>query len=282
MSPPEPRSAQAGDGVWARFGDGARSDRAAQGEAFVYRTVLHPHPQSRFVAVTLAAVDLCGLRIGYVPGVQDVPKVALDQARGLVPERDRAALVAVFNGGYKPEHGHWGMAAFGTNLVPARPGGCTVAIGKDDRVSVRSGLPPESEPLLAYRQTPPCLLENGAIEPRLLAGQEKPWGGQAKDLVTRRRSALGIDAQGRFLFYAAGEEASPLHLAKALVAAGAAAGAQLDINWYWTRFLLFGEREGRLAVTSTLIAGMEYQPTSYVERASDRDFFYVLGRGAPP
>ncbi len=282
VKPPEARTAQPGDGAWTRFGDGARGDRAAGDPPLTYRTVLHPHPQSRFVTVTLAAVDRCLTRIGYVPGVQDVPTVAFAPARGLVPEPDRAELVAVFNGGYKPEHGRWGMFAAGTSLVPARSGGCTLSIAPGGEFRISSETPGADAALLAYRQTPPCLIENASLDPRLAKGQDKPWGGQAKDLVTRRRSALGVDAPGHYLFYAVGEEASPLYLAKALLAAGASAGAQLDINWYWTRFLLFGEKDGRLGVTNTLIDGMEFQPRSYVERASDRDFFYVVRRSSPP
>ena len=228
------------------------------------------------MTVTLAALDLCRLRLGYVPGKEDVPKVTVPIERGVVPEPDRAALVAVFNGGYKPEHGKFGMFAAGSSLVPPREGACTVGLTPSSGVSISSQAP--AADLIAYRQTPRCLLENGALNPSLLAGDEKPWGGQAKDVVTRRRSALGVDATGRFLFYAAGDEASPRLLAKALLAAGASAGAQLDINWYWVRFLLFAEREGRLGVSSTLIPGMEYQSTGYVERANERDFFYVARR----
>ena len=242
----------------------------------LYRTTLRPHPQSRFVSVSLAALDLCRLSVGYVPGKEDVPKISVPIERGLVPEAERAALVAVFNGGYKPEHGKFGMFAAGTSLVPPREMACTVGVTSQGRVTI-SSQPPAPE-LVAYRQTPRCLLENGELHPNLVAGNEKPWGGRAKDVVTRRRSALGIDASGRWLFFATGEEASPQKLAKALLSAGAVAGAQLDINWYWTRFLLFAERDGRLLVSSTLMPGMEFQRSGYVERPSERDFFYVTRR----
>ncbi|HEV8247984.1 MAG TPA: hypothetical protein VGP93_19550 [Polyangiaceae bacterium] len=278
VEPPEPRTAQSGDGEWTRLGDASRGERAAQGEALLYRTVLHPHPASRFVSVTLAAIDLCRARLGFVPGVQDVPQVELGIRRGLVPETDRAAVIAVFNGGYKPEHGHFGMFAAGTTLVPAREDACTLLISKQGRIEISGHKPEPGAELIAFRQTPPCLFEQGALDARLASGNEKPWGGQAKDLVTRRRSALAVTLDARYLIYAVGEEAGPRYLAKALLAAGAAVGAELDINWYWTRFLLLSERDGRLAVGSSLISGMEYQPTSYVERASDRDFFYVMRR----
>jgi hypothetical protein len=279
VNPPEAQTAQPGDGAWTALGDPKKAERAAGPEPTVFRTLLHPHPQSRFVSVTLAAVDLCRLRLGYVPGKEDVPGVAFPAARGLVPEADQAALVAVFNGGYKPEHGKFGMLASGVSLVPPREGACTVGFSAAG-VSISSQAPDNT--LEAYRQTPACLLEAGALHPKLVAGDEKPWGGRAKDLVTRRRSAVGIDGSGRFLFYAVGEEAGPRLLGRALLAAGASAGAQLDINWYWTRFLLFGESGGRLAVTSTLLTGMEFQSTGYVSRPSERDFFYLVRRAPRP
>jgi hypothetical protein len=198
-----------------------------------------------------------------------------------VPGAHQESLLAVFNGGWKPEHGRWGMFRGGTSVVPARAGGCTVSVDQRGKVTLSSALPGDVAALEAYRQTPPCLFENGALHPKLAAGDEKPWGGRAKDVVTRRRSAVGVSQDGRFLFYAVGDEASPKWLARALMLAGAGAGAELDINWYWTRFLLFGEKAGALDVTSTLIPGMEFQSRGYVERPSGRDFFYVLRRAAP-
>ncbi len=280
MTTLEPATASAGDGVWTRLGDPERGDRAGSGEAALHQTRLHPHPASRFVTVTVAAIDLCRARIGYTPGTEDAPKVELS-GRGLVPPDRQEALIAVFNGGWKPEHGRWGMYRSGISVVPAREGGCTVRVAQDGKVTLSSTMPADVDTLEAYRQTPPCLFENGTLHPKLAAGDEKPWGGKAKDVVTRRRSAVGVSEDGRFLFYAVGDEASPKWLAKALLSAGASVGAELDINWYWTRFLLFGEKDGALAVTSTLIPGMEFQGRGYVERPSDRDFFYVLSRRSP-
>jgi hypothetical protein len=85
------------------------------------------------------------------------------------------------------------------------------------------------------------------------------------------------------LFYAIGEETEPRWLAEGLRVAGATRAAELDINWYWTRFLLFGDADGRLKITSTLVPKMEHMETEYVERQSIRDFFYAKVRDhAPP
>jgi hypothetical protein len=116
------------------------------------------------------------------------------------------------------------------------------------------------------------------VHPSLRAGRDKAWKGQIADLKTRRRSAVGIDASGRVLFYAIGEEADARWLAEGMRLAGAHAALQLDINWYWTRFLVTGAVDGKRRVTSTLIPKMEYQKTGYVERPSTRDFFYAVAR----
>ena len=63
-----------------------------------------------------------------------------------------------------------------------------------------------------------------------------------------------------------------------LRAAGASDGAQLDINWNWTRFFTFARGpDGKLGVAKTLVE-VEHTRRDYVETASKRDFFYVVRR----
>jgi len=278
--PPSQKSAAPGDGRWTPFGDAALGERAAAEPRAVVRTVVHPHPESRFVTVTIAALDLDRLSLHLAPGTEDLAwaKLKPGESAGLVPASDRDALVLVTNGGFQPKHGRWGLAANGVVVTPPRKEGCTVALygTSSVRVAPWPALADSAAEMTSYRQTPPCILDGGAVHPALLKGLDKPWAGHTADLTTRRRSAVGIDADGQVLFYAIGEEASPRWLAEALRIAGAKSAAQLDINWYWTRFLLFGTEGGALHVTSTLIPKMEHLRTEYVERASSRDFFYVI------
>lgn len=277
--PPSEKSAAPGDGRWTPFGDAALGERATAEPRAVARTVVHPHPESRFITVTIAAMDLGRLSVHLRPGTEDLAwaKLPPGESAGLVPAGDRDALVLVMNGGFQPKHGRWGLAANGVVVTPPRKEGCTVAVygTATVRVAPWPALAHSASEMTSYRQTPPCILDGGAVHPALLKGLDKPWAGHTADLTTRRRSAVGIDAEGRVLFYAIGEEASPRWLAEALRLAGASSAAQLDINWYWTRFLLFGTEGGALHVTSTLIPKMEHLRTEYVERASSRDFFYV-------
>jgi len=280
--PPSEKSAAPGDGHWTQIGDAALGERAAKEPRVAARTTVHPHPESRFITVTIAAMDVGHVAVRSVAGTEDVAWAKLKgvEAPGLVPAGDRDALVAVMNGGFQPKHGRWGLSANGVVVTPPRKEGCTIALYGDG--SVRIGPWPSLEgsanDMKGYRQTPPCILDSGAVHPSLVKGQDKAWAGHAADLTTRRRSAIGIDASRTVLFYAMGEEASPRWLAEALRIAGATSAAELDINWYWTRFLLFGTEGGALHVTSTLVPKMEHMKTEYVERASSRDFFYVVRR----
>jgi hypothetical protein len=245
-------------------------------------TLLHPHPVSRFLSVHVVAIDLSRVELGWLPGTADVDAKTLPSVSvGLVPAEQQARLVAVFNGGFQPAHGRWGMYLRPHVMVPPRDVGCTIALGQDGGVQIASWpeIAPQLERLKASRQTPPCLMAGGELHPKLLANDERPWGGRAKDLVTRRRSAIGLDAGRRVLYYALGIEVGPRLLAEALRHAGAAEAAELDINFNWTRFLLFGRgADGVLQVTQPLLPDMPFSRKGYVTRKNDRDFFYVLER----
>ena len=286
VTPPSARSAAPDDGRFTAFGDGTKGERAATEPPIVVRTVLHPHPESRWVTVTVAAIDLRRVALRLVPGTEDLryANLPVGPESGLVPASDRPALALVMNGGFQPKHGHWGLLATGVVVSRPREDGCTIAV--DPSFGVQIGpwatLPDAARGAGTLRQTPPCLVDGGAVHPSLLAGRDKAWAGHTADLRTRRRSAIGIDRSREVLFYAIGEETEPRWLAEGLRLAGAVSAAELDINWYWTRFLLFGEEtkggRGGLRVTSTLVPKMEHMETEYVERASTRDFFYAVRR----
>ena len=276
LAPPYTRSAQAGDGVWTPLA--TATDRAANGTPVLHKTTLHPHPDSRFIALTVVAIDLKHVTLGFVPGTDDLGEGKVPFAPGLVAVEHQPRLLAIFNGGFQPQHGGWGMKLAETTVVPPREVGCTIALFADGAVAIRSwaNVAGRSQAMTAFRQTPPCLVEQGDVHAELLAGRDKAWGGRAPGVVTRRRSALGLDRTGRTLFYAVSVEATPKLLAEGMRAVGAHDAAELDINWNWTRFLLFGDNQrGELRVSSSFVPGT-YGKSTYVERPSERDFFYIL------
>jgi hypothetical protein len=160
-----------------------------------------------------------------------------------------------------------------------------VALYADGSVRIRTHrelVGHEGGDLLAYRQTPPCLVEQGAVLPALL-GEEKPrrWGLSETGGVDIRRSALGLAEGGRTLLYGLGEWITPRALAEAMRAAGAVDVAELDVNWSYTRFFLYGPGASPGAppqITEALIPKLKHAAGEYVTRPAERDFFYLARR----
>lgn len=281
--PPFEKTAASGDGKWIALGSTSAGDRAAQESPVLVRTVVHPHKTAPFISVTIAAIDLSRLSLHLIPGTDDVDKKAYKGITpGYVPKPDHESLVVVLNGGFQPRHGRWGFQVGDQTIMPPRDNGCTIAIYSDNTVKIRTWpvLAASRDRMAGFRQTPPCLLEQGQVHPELVAGRDKIWAGHNPDIVTRRRSSIGIDKTGTILFYGLGMEASPLLIAEAMRHAGAMDAAELDINWAWTRFLLYGKKksDGELRVTSTLVPETVHGKTQYVARPSERDFFYLTFR----
>jgi hypothetical protein len=286
FTPPFERSAKPEDGKWVPLGDTKRGDHAGEAPNLLFRTTVHPHKVSRFIAVTVVAIDLTRASVHLVAGTEDpvaahVPK---EQRTGLVAAAHQDSLLAVFNGGYQTAHGHWGVMIDSKVFVPARDPGCTLALYRDGSARIRSwpALAASQDEMIAFRQTPPCLVEDGQLHPDLQALRERAWGGRVPNIKTRNRSAVGVDRSGRIFFYGFGDEAGPALLGEGMRFAGAVSAAQLDINYHWTRFLLFGKKpDKKLGMTSPLAAQMQHEPGGYVSRPASRDFFYVR-RGSPP
>lgn len=295
--PPDPgapheRSKQEGDGVFRLVFEeapdlpvGKRIESGPEpkfGEELARRLVIHPHDASRFIKLTVAAFDLRELALAHVPGAQDVLDVShpeLSDRAGLVPAEERAVLFAIFNGGFQPRHGRWGMLSLGEQLILPRDDACTLAVLSDGTARVGSWprLKDDAK-IVAYRQTPPCLVEDGEVHPKLLRGDRKPWAGQQKDLKTRRRSAVGVSKDGRTLFYALGTETEPEDLAAGMKHVGAHFATQLDINWNWTRLFFFGEKDGDTIPLGALEEHMAKDKGEYIHRPGKRGFFYLVRR----
>ena len=125
--------------------------------------------------------------------------------------------------------------------------------------------------MTGYRQTPPCLVEQGKVHDALKSVEyNKNWGATVSgDTVGIRRSAIGLDKDGRTLFYGLGEACTAQALAHAMHAVGADYAAQLDVNYSYPRFLFYTKTDTAdpPAVSSALIPGIKYQKQSTPRRA---------------
>ena len=281
LRPLHPRTAQPDDGAWRPV----RPD--PEGEAVLYETTLHPSPTNPYVTVSLVAVDLARVALRLVAGTREpvAPDVPALARAGLVPVADHAGLLAVANGGWRSEHGHFAMRVGPHRFDRPRPGrgeACTVGLDEKGRLVVApwSELEPRETELAAWRQTPACLVRRGELHPSLVTETHtRRWGAAADGGVEIPRTALGVDRAGRYAIFALGDRTTAKALADAMLAAGARDAAELDINWSYTRFFLYthGAGGGPRIVRSIGTKG-QHPATSYVERRSERDFFYFVRR----
>lgn len=282
-APPFEGVAAKGDGVWLAI----RSGKPASGEPAeppaMVKSLVHPDPKRGFAAVAIVAMDLNRLDLRLVSGLKEPASntVPEERRRGLIAKDDMADVVAAWNGGFKATHGQYGMMINGDTFLPPKETACTMAFFRDGSVKVRTwpALKDAEATMAFYRQTPPCLVEQGELNPAL-SEYNRSWGSTVSGETIIRRSAIGIDATGRVLFYALGEAVTSEALGRAMKVAGAVGAAQLDVNHAYPRFLMFEQRgAGELPIaTQAIIPGIEFEKWDYTIEPSPRDFFYIKRR----
>jgi hypothetical protein len=282
FKPPLPSVAGKTDGQWIAIAD---TEKPREPPLF-YKAIVHPDKIRSFAAVAVVAIDLSRVGLTLVPGTVEPASTMLprDQRTGLIPQDQLDDLVAAFNGGFKAEHGHFGMMIGGVVLLPPRDTSCTIGLYKDGSVKIRTypALEGSEGDMRAYRQTPPCLVEDGTINNRLLAADSTTgWGAAVGGDTVIRRSALGLDADGKTLFYGLGESVTAGSLARAMQAAGAENAAQLDVNAIYPRFLFYKHPANELPkVESAIIPDVEFAKHEYVGQSEGRDFFFLTRKHA--
>ena len=271
-----PATASAEDGNWQ-----AVNARAGKSLA-IYRTIVHPDSERVYAELFVFALDLSKLRVRAVAGSVEPKSVerGIAAARpGVVPEADRAELVAAFNGGFKAEHGQFGMMVDGSELLAPKPHSCTFAANSDGglRIAPWSALAARGE-LSWWRQTPGCMVQDGTLHPGLRAQDSRNWGATLEGKTVIRRSAVGLSADARTLFVGISNSTTARALALGMQHVGARDVAQLDVNFSFPRFLLYRDAGSSQLNAVGAVRGLLYQPDEYLGHASTRDFFYVTAR----
>ena len=270
------RTAQEGDGQWQPVSHGLDG-----GKPVVYRAEIHPDKIKKHVFVTLMAFDRTRVELGLESGTQEPESKAVpaDKRTGLVPADVQSRLLSVFNGGFKAKHGSYGMMLRGDTFVAPKDDACAVALYPDGRIRIRSWpvLAADASAMLGWRQAPPCLVEQGTLNPELATEfRTRKWGAAQGGDREIRRSALALDESGRALVYAFGDWISAGQLAEALVAAGLFDATELDINWSYTRFYFIEHpSDGPPRISGSIIPKAKYNNKNYTSKFSYRDFFYV-------
>ncbi|MCL4507265.1 MAG: phosphodiester glycosidase family protein [Chloroflexi bacterium] len=255
------------------------------------RTAVKPDPTRPFANAAVVRIDLHQARLHLVPGTLEptfAKGIPQFKRPGAIPISDAVpgVLLAAFNGGFKAEHGHFGMMVDGKVILPPIDGIATLGFYRDG--SVRMGAwgqdISQTSDLVSYRQNCPLLVERGVVNPNINIADVLSWGYTGGNPAATWRSGLGLSQDGRFLIYVAGNSLTAQTLGNALQQAGAYIGMQLDINGFYTRFYTY-EPANAAANTNSLKAvrllqAMSGAASQYLIPYS-RDFFYLTTRATP-
>jgi hypothetical protein len=281
VGPMNPRVAARDDGVWKPIADPAWPAESP----LLFATLVHPDAKRPWAEVFVVAVDLQAVRLHAVAGTVEPTATTASGRRyrrhGLIPREAHERLLAAFNGGFKTEHGHHGMFVDGVSLVEAKPSLCTLVGHADGTLTIgtfRKLDPNPQSPVLFYRQTPGCMVEDGALNPLLRDEEVRNWGATIEGRTVIRRSAVGLDAARTTLFVSVSNDTTARAIADALRHAGAADVAQLDVNWSFPKILLFPPDANGKRRPESLFKGFVFERGEYLERPSPRDFFYLVRR----
>jgi len=251
---------------------------SANKRVVAYRTFIAPDPQRPYAFAAVIAFDLENTRLHFLLGTQE-PKSDLQISRpGRIPSTDRlpGVLLAAFNGGFKAEHGHFGVMVNGQTIIPSRENMGTVGIYSDGKV--RMGLldkdVPENPGLLVWRQNGPLVIQAGQINPLTNSNDPQDWGYVVSSDTATYRSALALSKDGRTLYFAVGPDLTLPSLARALAAVQANQAIQLDINNFWAHFESF-EQVGPLFKAVPLLDFMKNVDDQRFLGSYIRDYFYV-------
>jgi hypothetical protein len=268
-----------GDGQWVAVTDARHPAEPPR----MLKTLLHPDRNRSWTAVTVVAVDLRRVKLHLAAGKYE-PKASEPEGHeykrtGLIPEAAQTNLLAAFNGGFKFEHGRYGMRIDGVTLVKPRKKVCTILMHEDDRVEIGSWERFEGVHGKAkwWRQTPHCMCEDGKLH-TWLTDENPHWGATVDGDTTIRRSAMGVGQRGNVLYVGIGDFTTAKAMALAMRHAGADDVAQLDVNWSFPKFVTFAPRADGTLIASAICKGFEMTEDDFLRDPYARDFFYLTRR----
>jgi hypothetical protein len=266
-----------GDGVWLPLADYGEGNLPV----VIFKTLLHPDKERPWAEVFVVAIDLRRTRLRAVAGSIE-PEASTEEGqrylrKGLIPEEHQPSLVVAFNGGFKAEHGQYGMKVDGVTLLPPRNSGCTVAGYSDGQVRIATwtSIAAQANDMTWFRQTPACMVESGDLHAALKSDRATSWGTAIEGGTVVRRSAIGLDETGDVLYASVSNATNARAMARAMRHAGATRVAQLDINWSYPHIVTFRRSKSGAPEGALLFDGFTYEDGTYLARRSRRDFFYV-------
>jgi hypothetical protein len=275
--------------AWSAPGDGkwlpVLTPDVADAPTCMWKTLLHPDKNRSWAEVFVVAIEVASVDLQLVAGSKE-PVATVKEAETMerparVPESLENEVLAAFNGGFKTEHGGYGMRVGTMTLVAPLPLTCAVASFEDYHVEVApwEKLKERENQMRWWRQTPGCMVEEGKLNERLLSGNTKKWGATLDGETVIRRSAMGVDGNGRYVFFGISNHTTANAIADGMKHAGAVTVAQMDVNFSYPKFVLFERQEpGGKRMAVALASGFEFSEDEYIRKRNPRDFFYVTAR----
>lgn len=263
-----------GEGVWTSY------INDYSGVPIADRTFIQPDKDRPYSVVAVVAFDMRRARLHYVLGTEEpsVPKGPRGTGKIANEYRVPGMLVCAFNGGFKATHGHFGAMADGVVALPPRNGLATVSLYDDGTVRIGEwgrDIITQTGNMVAWRENGPLIIREGQIMPRVFTDLVADWGGTLQGSVVTWRSALGLSADNRTLYYVAGPNLSMPVLARAMLAVGIYQGMLLDINPYWVHFTAIHADGEKLVADPLFPAEMKQNADRFLTNGYSRDFFYI-------
>lgn len=266
-----------GEGVWSPYvNDGL-------GQVVGYRTFLQPDAERPLSLVGVVAFDLNQTRLHFVLGSKEPSPKA--HSTGEIPSQDEQPnrLLAAFNGGFMATHGAYGAMAGGVEALPPQAGIATLVINGDGTLDMGTWGETITPTLdaLAWRQNAYLVVENGAMTAETRSNSMFYWSGSIDNEVVTWRSGIGLSADGKVLYYFAGNGLDMVSLGEAMVQAGVDRGMLLDINPYWVHFTTIQWGADGTATAEALFPNQMQNGLNRFLHKNERDFFYVTAVATP-
>ena len=257
-----------GEGVWKPTGP------SSNGGPPVLVTTFRSEVAYPQIVAYVAWFDHTRTQIGYYPGRYEPPNAAV---RGpmMVPDDQRARLLATFNGGFTYTDGANGSADNGRTNEPLKDGNATLIGYRDGRIAIVnwSGGPDVGSDVAWARQSLAPIVWNGKLNPQLNNDPNSPqWGYTLGGLTRVWRSGVGVDSRGNLIYVAANDQ-TVITLAKILQHAGAVRAMEFDINPEWHTLITY--THGTHGLVPTMVGANPMQSPNRYLVPDDRDFFAV-------
>jgi len=249
-----------------------------------YETFVRPDEERQYEKVLLVAMDMRQLDVGMKAGSEDPKPLTGPPGAGRIPRDPNVyqRVAAAFNGGFKTEHGNYGMMLNKRVLLPPQPGAATVILTKDGRVGLGSWgtnkdhnnaiVDIAGADIQSFRQNLDPLVDNDKVNP----SNRGQWGFVLPGTsMQTERSGICVTNAGH-LMYAWGDDTSATSLGKAMKMAGCVYGMHLDMNPHHTGFMYtnINEFKGKQYKSELLSSQMEIDTDRYLLYAP-KDFFFM-------